>query len=126
MIYINPKLFKIKIPIEIVKTDPRVVIIIMFPANLEFAPITSAITKLAIAVGAANTMNIIPRSIFLYPKKYAPDVKIIGSRTILIIDELKAKLEAFLRFVRLKEPPIPINASGSAKSARKFPVESTS
>ena len=104
--------------IEIVKTDPRVVIIIIFPASLEFAPIASAITKLAIAVGQPKTINNIPRSLFLYPQRNAVIVIIVGIIIIFIAEAINASDEAFFRFSKFNDPPIPTNASGKARSAK--------
>ena len=91
----------------------------MFPANFEFAPITSAITKLAIAVGHANKMNIIPKSMFLYPSRKAPEVNTIGIAIILISEAENASTEARRKFSVFREPPIPINARGNAKICEK-------
>ncbi|MDZ7765999.1 MAG: hypothetical protein U5K00_16535 [Melioribacteraceae bacterium] len=51
-----------------VNNEPNVEIIIIFPANLILPRIPAAITKLAIAVGHANTIKIIPRSSPVMPK----------------------------------------------------------
>lgn len=55
----------------IVMTEARVVNKRIFPAILLFAPIASAIIKLAIAVGHAKRIKIIPRSFPLNPKRNA-------------------------------------------------------
>jgi len=54
-------------PKIIVNIDPKVEMIIMFPASLIFPFIAAAITKLAIAVGLAKTRNKIARSVSLIP-----------------------------------------------------------
>ncbi len=67
----------------------------MFPAKRPFKPIASAIIKLAIAVGQANKIKIIPKSPLTNPSSYAAIVAVKGTTTILIKVEVKAKPEIF-------------------------------
>ena len=79
--------------VEIVITDPIVLMTTMFPASLLLHPIASAIMKLTIAVGQENKTNIIPRSIFLKPAKYAPMVNTTGRAISFIAEEVKVTQE---------------------------------
>jgi len=93
----------------------------MFPASLLLHPIASAIMKLTIAVGQENKTNIIPRSIFLKPARYAPMVNTTGRAISFIAEEVKASPDAFFIFSTFNDPPIPTSARGKATSARKLP-----
>ena len=113
-------LLSIIIAVDIVTTEPIVLMTTIFPASLLLQPIASAMIKLTTAVGQENKTNIIPRSIFLKPAKYAPKINITGSAISFIAEEVNASPDAFLIFSIFREPPIPINASGNATSARRL------
>ena len=70
-------------PRDIVKIEPKVEIVIIFPLIFELLPIASAITKDATAVGVPIKMNKIKRSWSVNPRKYPIITEIIGKSIIL-------------------------------------------
>ena len=85
------------IPNEIVTIEPRVVATIILAANFALLPMASAITKLAIAVGAANRMKRMPNSSPLIPACQQTNVKVAGNIRSLITPANEIKAIEFLR-----------------------------
>lgn len=90
----------------------------MFAASCLSLSIASAKIKLEIAVGVALIRNRIPRSSPCIPINRESDTTTTGVMIIFIQDAAIASMLLALREEKLKDPPIPISASGRAILAR--------
>ena len=114
VLYMNPNVFRIKIPAERVMTDPIVVIRTMPAERSASQSMAFAITKLLMAVGEANRINRTPRSTPLKPRKYAANKSTRGITTIFISEAVSVSPNIFLEDLKSKEQPMPSNANGIA------------